>query len=204
LNINVDPSLDSTTLDFGDGEIANLARPFPATLSHSYTLFPGENARSFSLMASGHNPDFNAYAVESLSVVREPDVALRVNGSSVFGGDTVQVEAGHPLQLSMADSQGYIESATFWISGRLNRTGTGLSYAALLFGDPDIGQTYPLTVTVSNTGTGVNSDSMTVNLLVVPEPGTLGLLGLAACCLLRKQGGMQWEIARRGIAMRRT
>jgi hypothetical protein len=86
----------------------------------------------------------------------------------------------------MADSQGYIESATFWISGKLNRTGTGLSYDALLFGESDIGETFPLTVTVSNTGAGVNSDSMTVNLSVVPEPASLGLLGLAACCLVRK------------------
>jgi len=63
---------------------------------------------------------------------------------------------------------------------------------------------FSLSGRLADTGTGVNSDFMTVNLLVVPEPGTLGLLGLAACCLLRNQGGMQWEIARTGIAMRRT
>ena len=98
----------------------------------------------------------------------------------------MQVEAGHLVLLSLADSQGYIESATFWISGKLDRRGHDLRYAVVLLGESDIGETFPLTVTVSNTGMGVNSDSMTVNLSVVPEPASLGLLGLAACCLVRK------------------
>lgn len=186
LNISADPYLDSVTLDLGEGGSADLAQPLPATITHSYTLSPGENARSFRLTASAQNSALKAYAVECFSVLRQPDVALLINGSSVVGGDTVEVEAGHPVLLSLEESLGYIESATFWISGKLNRTGSGLSYDTLLFGESDIGQTYPLTMTVSNTGAGTNSDSMTVNLSVVPEPGTLGLLGLAACCLLRK------------------
>jgi len=183
LTISVDLSFDSVTLDFGDGEIANFARPFPATLTHSYTLPPGTNKSRFNLTALACNPDFTANDEESVTVLRGPDAVLRIDGSSVFGGDTMQVEAGHLVLLSLADSQGYIESATFSISGKLDSRG---QYAAVLFGEWDIGQTYPLTVTVSNTGMGVNSDSMTVNLLVVPEPGSLGLLGLAACCLVRK------------------
>ena len=186
LNISADSYLDSVTLDLGEGGSANLAQPFPATITHSYTLSPGENARSFRLTASAQNSALKAYAVECFSVLRQPDVALLINGSSVFGGDTVQVEPGRLLQLSLADSLGYIEQASFSIGGKLDQAGAGLSYSGILFGDSDLGQTYPLTVGVSNTGAGTNSDSMTVNLSVVPEPGTLGLLGLAACCLVRK------------------
>jgi len=193
LTIHASPSLDTMALVFGDGEISNFARPFPATLTHSYTLPPGENVGYFNLTALACNPDLAANDEESVTVLRGPDAALRIDGSSVFGGDTIQVEAGHLVLLSLADSQGYIESATFWISGKLDSRGHDLRYAAVLFGEWDIGQTYPLTVTVSNTGLGVNSDSMTVDLLVVPEPATLGLLAVAACCLVRRRRGCKHE-----------
>jgi hypothetical protein len=184
LTIRASPSLDIMALVFGDGEIANFARPFPATLTHSYTLLPGTNWGRFNLTALACNPDFTANDEESVTVLRGPDAALRIDGSSVFGGDTIQVEAGHLVLLSLADSSGYIQSATFWISGKLESRG---QYAAVLFGEWDVGQTYPLTVTVSNTGMGVNSDSMTVNLLVVPEPATLSLLALGGVAMLMRR-----------------
>ena len=188
LIIRTSQSLDIMAVVFGDGEIANFARPFPTTLTHSYTLRPGENTHTFNLTALACNPDFTADDEESVTVLRGPDVALSIDGSSVFGGDTVEVEADRLVLLSRAGSQGYIESGTFWISGKLD---SKAQYAAVLFGEWDIGQTYPLTVTVSNTGGGVNCDSMTVNLLVVPEPATLGLVALAAWCLIRRQRGCQ-------------
>jgi len=186
--INPDPSwsFDNATVCFGDGANANVAMPLPATVTHCYTLSPGENARTFSVTASAWNPDVTANTGESVTVLRRPDMALGVNGSSVFGGDIVRVEAGQPVLISLADSQGYIEKVSFSISGKLNQDGASLTYSGILFGDSDVGQTYPLRLYVSNTGTGVNYDVMTVNLLVVPGAGTQGLLGLAACCLLRK------------------
>jgi hypothetical protein len=127
----------------------------------------------------------------TVTVLRQPDVALRIDGQTVLDGATVEVEAGRLLQLSLANSLGYIEQASFAIGGKLDQAGAGLSYSGILFGDSDLGQTYPLTAGVSNTGAGINADSMTVNLSVVPEPATLGLLGFAAFGLLgrlRRQG----------------
>jgi hypothetical protein len=180
-------SPETAAIGFGDLPATALPIPLPAAVSHSYTLMPWQKSQTFKATASMTNLLGDYLFQTSVTVLRQPEVSLRVDGKAVFDGATIEVEADRLLQLSLADSLGYIERESLSISGRLNKTGTtGLIYSGVLFGESDIGQTYPLTVSVSNTGAGLNSDSMTVSLLVVPEPGTLGLLGLAACCLLRK------------------
>jgi len=183
---------ESATFDFGDGIHPALPLPLPATVSHEYTLgAPSVKSRTFTAYASMTNGLGGAGSQITVTVLRQPDVALRIDGQTVLDGATVEVEAGRLLQLSLANSLGYIEQASFAIGGKLDQAGAGLSYSGILFGDSDLGQTYPLTAGVSNTGAGINADSMTVNLSVVPEPATLGLLGFAAFGLLgrlRRQG----------------
>jgi len=171
---------ESATFDFGNGIPTALALPLPATVSHEYTLSPSMKSWTYTAIASMTNGLGGAGSQITVTILRQPDVALTIDGQTVIDGATVEVEPGRLLQLSLANSLGYIEQRSFSIGG-------GLSYSGILFGDSDLGQTYPLTVGVSNTGAGINADSMTVNLSVVPEPASLGLLGLAACGLLGRR-----------------
>jgi len=177
----------SGELFFGDGASSVLTMPLPRTLDHGYSLLPGEDSHTFTASASATNAGGTGNASADIRILRQPDVALLVNGLAVLDGETIEVEADELLSLSLVGSLGYIEERNFAITGLLDQSGAGADYLGTLFGDPDIGQVHSLTVGASNTGSGVNSDSMTVNLSVVPEPATLTLLAFGGLAVLRRR-----------------
>ena len=86
------------------------------------------------------------------------------------------------LSLSLLQSAGFIEQASFSIPGRLDVTGADLTYSGEAFSLADIGQMFSLTAAISNSGLGTNFDTMTLNLMVVPEPATISLIMLWGAC----------------------
>jgi hypothetical protein len=82
------------------------------------------------------------------------------------------------LDLSLLGSLGFIEQAAFSAPGRLDISGPDLAFSGTVFTQDDIGQTFSLTALVSNTGLGVNSDAITVNLAITPEPTSVLLLAV--------------------------
>jgi uncharacterized membrane protein len=171
-------ALDTAILDFGDGTSTDLSLPLPATVSHDYSLTSGDNSRTFTASASAYNSGGVGSATTNITVFRQPDIVLSVNGVSAEDNSIIQVNVvKYPvLNLSLLDSLGFIENAQFQIPSKgLNISGPDLTYSDVVFNQSDIGKVFPLLTRISNTGCGVNSDSMNVSLRIVGIPGDANL-----------------------------
>ena len=122
-------------------------------------------------------------------MLSQPDIALSVNGQSVFDGETIEIDIiNYPvLDLSLLESLGYIEATSFFIPGRLDWSDSNLVLGTSIFDEFDIGQVFSLEASISNTGFGINSDYLAVNLSVIPEPSTAMLLGVSGCFVCRRR-----------------
>ena len=168
------------TMDWGDG-VAEPDLPFNQWHSHVYTL-PGGDSQSWTATFSGSNQAGSDADTALVEILRQPDIALSVDGTSVLDGDTIELDilSDPVLDVSLLDSLGFIEEAHIYIPDRLDYIGTELTFSETLFDEADLGLTFPLTASIGNTGAGVNSDTLSVNLAIVPEPAA-GLLMLATC-----------------------
>jgi uncharacterized cupredoxin-like copper-binding protein len=177
---------DPTTcsVNWGDGSISNNPT-LRSNTTHVFSITSGLS-QAWTATFSGSNQAGATQATQSITVLMRPRISLSVEGIEAIAGNTIQVEAGEPLDLSLLNSEGYIENASFAVPGRIDESGTSMTCSDLTFDNSDIGQTFTLTANVSNTGDGNNSDSVTVNLTVVPEPATLSLLILGGLALLRR------------------
>jgi hypothetical protein len=176
-------------MNWGDGVIES--NPTFNSHSHTYSIASG-NSQTWTSTFSGTNQAGTVFDIDTVTILRQPDIALLVNDMFVIDGQTVVLDIldDPTLDLSLLNSEGYLEGASFQIDGKLNQTGSDLVsflYSGNLFDESDIGLTYSLTAGVYNTGLGVNSDSLNVNLSVVPEPATLLLLGLGAVMVRKRE-----------------
>lgn len=178
---------DAWSVDWGDGQV-DQNPTLNAYAAHSY-MIPSGNLATWTAMFQGSNGAGSDFDVATIEVLRQPDIALTVNGESVLDGGslTLNILRDSVLDLSLLDSLGYIESANLLIPERLNWSGSDLTLSASIFDQSDIGQVFPLTAMISNTGAGTNADLMTVNLSIIPEPATLTLLALGGLIMMRRQ-----------------
>ncbi|NLX20151.1 MAG: SUMF1/EgtB/PvdO family nonheme iron enzyme [Phycisphaerae bacterium] len=171
------------TLDWGDG--TSVADPtLNASHVHQYSISAG-SSQVWMACLQGSNEGGSSSATAAVEVLRRPGVALSVNGVSVVTGQKVVVDISENpfLDMSLTDSVGFIENTSFFIPDKLDVSGTDLTYVGFPLTSDDIGSTLPLTVSVSNTGDGVNQDMMTVDLVIVPEPATFSILFFGAVVL---------------------
>jgi len=187
---------DAWSMDWGDGHVdSNPTLNAPA--AHSYAI-PSGNTATWTAIFQGSNGAGGDSDTAMIEVLRQPDIALVVNGLSVVDGGTVAVDIIHNpiLDLSLLDSLGYIEATGFSIPGRLSQVGSGLTLSTNMFDQSDIGQVFPLTAMISNTGAGSNADQITVNLFIVPEPVTLSLFAFGGFVLLRRGAAARTRLTR--------
>jgi hypothetical protein len=178
-------ALTSWSMNWGDGAIES--NPTFNSHSHTYSIASG-NSQTWTSTFSGTNQADTVFDNDTVTILMQPDIALMVNSLSVMDGETVAINIfdNPTLNLSLLNSKGYLEGASFLIDGKLNQSGSDLSsffYSGYLFNQSDIGYIYTLTAGIYNTGLGVNSDYLSVDLSIVPEPATLLLLGLGAVIL---------------------
>jgi len=181
--------LTSWSMNWGDGVIES--NPTFNSHSHTYSITSG-NSQTWASTFSGTNQAGTVFDNDTVTILRQPDIALMVNSLSVMNGETVAINIfdNPTLNLSLLNSKGYLEGASFQIDGKLNQSGSDLLsflYSGNLFNQSDIGHIYTLTSGVYNTGLGVNSDYLSINLSIVPEPCTLSFLGLGAVIVRRKR-----------------
>jgi hypothetical protein len=175
----------SWSLDWGDG--ATESNPtLGSNRSHTYSITSG-NSQSFPVLFSGSNQSGSGQDAATITILRQPEIALTVNDIPVLPGSTIDIEAGSPLRMSLLNSLGFIENASFAIPQKLDQASSDMSYSGILFGKADIGQVFSLTTGISNTGAGTNSDSSAVKLRIVPEPATLSFLALGGVAMLRRK-----------------
>jgi len=185
-------ALTSWSMDWGDGVIESNPT-LGVSHSHSYSIVnSNDRSQTWNAVFSGTNQAGIDSEIAAITVLRQPVANLLVNGISLLDGETIEIDIFDEsiLDLSLLNSSGYLEGASFVIDGLLDQSGLGMwnfSYSGNLFGESDIGQVHSLTAGVYNTGLGVNSDYLDVNLSVVPEPATFSLLGLGAVILRRKR-----------------
>lgn len=174
-------------VDWGDG-VVDPDLPLNQTHSHVYTLSGGDS-QSWTATFSGDNQAGSDSDTALVEILRQPDIALSVDGTSVLDGDTIELDilSDPVLDLSLLDSLGFIEEASIFIPGRLDYVGTELTFSDTLFDESDLGLTFPLTATISNTGVGVNSDTLSVNLMIVPEPAAAALILTGALLTFRRR-----------------
>ena len=168
---------DTATLYFGDGTSINLSLPLPQTITHNYSLTCGDNSKTFaaSVLADSYT---DGGATANITILRQPKIVLSVNGLSVEEGNTIKINIREEpvLNLSLVNSLGYIEKAEFIISSKgLDVSGTNLTYSGALFDQSNIGKVFPLLASVSNSGSGVNTDTIIVNLRIVASSGDANL-----------------------------
>ncbi|MFQ5500838.1 MAG: PEP-CTERM sorting domain-containing protein [Phycisphaerae bacterium] len=166
----------SWSLDWGDSTIIN-DPVMNAPLNHGFTIETGDS-QTWTALFSGINQAGSGLDTATIELLRQPDIALTIGGTVATGGTTLQwdIFANPTLDLSLLDSVGFIEEAAFSIPNRLSVIGTDLTFSGPVFDASDIGQIFPLTTTISNTGSGVNADQVSLNLEIVPEPATAFLL----------------------------
>ncbi len=166
------------SMDWGDGMIEpELA--LNETHSHVYTL-TDENSHTWTAVLSGENQASSAADLSTVTLLRRPAIVLRVNGVPANEGATLDVNIlQNPLLvLSLTDSIGYIEETRFFIPERLDVLGPELVYMGTVFGPADIGLVFPLTVTISNTGSGINCDTVSATLAVTAQAGDMNCDGM--------------------------
>ncbi len=184
-------ALTSWSVDWGDGIIESNPT-LGVSSNHSYSIVnSNDRSQTWNAVFSGNNQAGTDSKTANVTVLRQPVANLLVNGESLVDGETIEIDifTNATLDLSFLDSAGYLEGASFEIDGLLNQTGVGLwnfTYSGNLFDESDIGQVYPLTGSVYNTGLGINSDLLSVNLSIVPEPATLLMLGLGGLVLRKR------------------
>jgi hypothetical protein len=174
-------------IDWGDGSI----EPDPtlnASHAHEYTIPSGTSA-VWTASFSGNNEAGSDSDTATIKLLSQPDIALSVNGSPVLDGGVVEIDIVNNsiLDLSLLDSLGFIETTSFFVPDRLDWIGTDLTLMTSIFDESDIGELFPLTATISNTGLGINADALTINLSIVPEPSTAVLLSMASLVVLYRR-----------------
>lgn len=174
------------SMDWGDGNIETNP-DLNTTRGHLYSLGSADS-QIWTATLGGSNEAGAGADSATITLLRQPQIALAIDGTPVVPGSTVlfDVTQGTPLSLSLVPAVGFIETSSFFIPGRLNQLGTDRSWSGMPFGWDDIGQTFTLTTEVSNTGLGVNSDTMRVDVRVVPEPATLVMLVLGGLAVMRR------------------
>ncbi len=172
-------------VSFGDGTQQSLPT-LNSTHTHAYEIPAGD---SYSWIASlnGSNQSGSASDLATVTVLRQPEVALLVNGILVQDNATIDIELADLLNLSLVLSNGYIEEGSFFINGLVDQVGSELAFSGTPFSSDDVWKTFTLTAGVRNTGAGINEDIMTVNLHLTPEPATMGLLALGGVALLKRR-----------------
>lgn len=183
--------LTSWSMDWGDG----LVQQNPALNSsygHSYSIGnPSDTSQTWNAVLSGTNQAGTDLETVPVTVLRQPAAFLEVNGNSVLDGETIEVDIFNDpiLDLSLLNSLGYTEGASLVIDGLLDQAGMGIgnfTYSGNLFDESNLGQTYSLTVGVYNTGLGVNSNYLNIDLSIVPEP-TTALFTCLGALMIRKR-----------------
>lgn len=180
----------SWSVDWGDGAVES--QPLlNANHEHVYEI-PDGDSHSWMATLNGSNQAGSGSDSAMVTVLRQPDIALSLNGVSLADGDTFQLDVLNEqfFDVSLGDSAGFVEEVAFSIPGKLEERWSNLwylDYLSNLFDEDDIGQSFPLTAQISNTGLGKNSDTVTINLAIVPEPvSVLLFVGLAA--FIRRRG----------------
>jgi len=177
----------SWSIDWGDSTIIN-DPVMNAPLNHGFTIETGDS-QTWTALFTGANQAGSGSDTATIELLRQPDIALTIGGALAVPGSTLQwdIFANPTLDLSLLDSVGFIEEATFSIPNRLSVVGSELAFSGLVFDASDIGQIFPLTTTISNTGSGVNTDQISLNLEIVPEPATAFLLLTVGGLLLPRE-----------------
>ncbi|MDD4888505.1 MAG: PEP-CTERM sorting domain-containing protein [Phycisphaerae bacterium] len=160
-------------VDWGDSSSTNQ----PALgydVTHHYSLAGGDSQTWTAVLSGSNGAGAAPDAAATVTLLRQPDMALAVAGIAVAAGQAVRVLPDTWIDLSTLGSVGYIERATFAIPGRLDYAGSSRT-SSIQFGALDVGQSFTLSSSISNTGVGVNTDSTSITLIVVPEPSTLAL-----------------------------
>ena len=162
------------SIDWGDSVVDAMPTLGTAT-SHGYQILSGDS-ETWTATLAGSNQAGAGQDTAEITLLRQPDAHLRINGQVIADGAVVEILPGALAELSLTDSIGFIEIASFDIPGVLNQIGSSLSFTDTLLGGALPGDTFNLSTSVGNTGLGVNSDAVNVTLLVVPEPMSATLL----------------------------
>ena len=182
----------SWRVDWGDG-ISAMQPTLRANSAHVYTIGSGQS-QSWTASLSGDNQAGSGLDSVNVTVLQRPLARLAVQGMAVSGGNIIEVNAGESVALSLLDSEGFIESKSFLIPGRLDQAGLE-PLSSVIFAPDDIGQSFQLLSTVSNSGSGVNTDAVSVTFRVVPEPATMAVLALGGAAVMRKRRKWQSEMS---------
>jgi len=194
--------VNSLLLGYDDG--SSLAVPFSqasslkftTTASHTFALTEGEDARTFHVTATAYGPSDNSSDDDQdsdsmdLTVLRSPLAAISLDGALVPYGSVVDVTAGQSLPFDGSPATGFIEDAVLTLGDDeiLATTSTSgnadeLCHGTLTIPDLAVGEDVLLEYCTSNTGAGLNSNTWSATLHVVPEPSSLGILAIATLAL---------------------
>jgi hypothetical protein len=176
----------SSSIDWGDGSTPDSPSSLNSTFTHDYALGSGINLADYTVTLNGSNQAGSTTTTAAEEILRSPEASLTIDGTQVNDGQVFDVLPNTDLSLSLENSTGYIESASFSANGFLDQSGTGLTADLAGFPPSDGGLVIPLTITVSNTGAGLNSQSLTVDIQVVPEPSAIALLTITGAILLAR------------------
>lgn len=198
--------VDSVSVDFGDGYSSSVAfsqassLKFSTAASHDFTLPANQDAKVFAVTGTAYGPSDNSsdndQSSDSVNVtlLRSPLAALNLDGTAIPSATIVDVTPGQVLSFDGSPAVGFIDNAVLTLGGDEVMTNTSVvGEADKLFQDTfivpslSLGDDIVLQYLTSNTGAGLNSNTWSVTLHVVPEPATFCLVSLGSVILARRR-----------------
>ncbi len=198
--------VESLSVDYGDGSPSSVSfsqassLTFTATPSHVFALDAGEGAKSFQVCATaygysdGSTDDDQDSKATTIALLRSPFAILSLEGNLVGTGSVLEVRPGQVLTFDGSPAIGFNEEALLKLDGSQvmqTTSASGLAdealWGALTIPELPMGSDLLLEYMCSNTGSGLNADTWSATLHLVPERVTLSLLVMGSAFLLRRR-----------------
>ena len=198
--------VESVVIDHGDGSSDSVpftqasSLTFSTTASHGFTLPADQDAKTFAVTGTAYGPSDNSsdndQSTDSVNVTlfRSPLAVLNLDDALVAPGSVVEVISGQTFFFDGSPAFGFIEEASLMLGVQEIMAAISPSGIAdegfegeLMIPELPLGSDILLEYTTSNTGAGLNSNSWSATLHVVPEPTMLAFLALGGGLLIRRR-----------------